>query len=514
MRRRVPTLAMLGLSSVLEACGADPGPSPRDTDGGDDSGGVHDSGDDDPPGGPLLLCGGGTEGDVGDATAWSTAYAVLLEGGDVTGDGRVRVAVLADSEQTGWLPGYLEWLGADEAFNLTVATRAAARADDLAAVFADVDAVFLKGGDQGSYYDLWNDSPLETLILGVYAAGGAIGGTSAGAMSQSEYALAGGADYVSADVLLDSHTAWLDDVSDGGSGVHDDFLGLLPRTLVDTHFSVRGRLGRLAGALALAIDEGAPDDLLGIGLDERTCLRVRDGRALVSGAASAVFLRPGDEPALRVPGEPLVWSGLALDRLTAGWTYDLEAGSVDTADPPASAEPVAWDGTPESQEAADWSVSGVLRGDEERFEVVADRWPEAYGTHAGTRAPLLRDAVGFMDAHDAKMRGVNDEVAFRLLHDQPELTAFLVGADGAMRRPADTPDLVRLEAAADVPMATLILDASRVSWRSLSDQVSVEDAGDGGLHPAGLVGVRLHVLFTDGSDGRAWDLAHREPATP
>ena len=98
------------------------------------------------------------------------------------------------------------------------------------------------------YYDLWNDTEVERAARAPWTAGGAVGGTSAGAMSLSEAALAE-VDPISADVMADSHTPYLDD-TDGGSGVHADFIGLLSGALVDTHFTERGRLGRLLGALA------------------------------------------------------------------------------------------------------------------------------------------------------------------------------------------------------------------------------------------------------------------------
>src|SRR5262245_18316978 len=121
-------------------------------------------------------------------------------------------------------------------------------------------------------------------------------------MSQSQYALAGGTDYVSYDVLEDACAEFLDDVSDGGSSIHADFLGLLPDTLVDTHFSVRGRLGRLACAMAKAIDEGASGGLLGIGIDEQTAIVVRGAEASVSGVGTVTFLRSGSEGAHRECG--------------------------------------------------------------------------------------------------------------------------------------------------------------------------------------------------------------------
>ncbi len=457
------------------------------------------------PPGVLVLAGGGSEGDDEDATAWSAGlYAALLEGGDVTGDGRVRVAVLSASDETAWIPTYFTWLGASEAFNQRVASAAAANDPALVTTFADVDAVFIKGGDQGEYYDAWNESVLETQVRAVRARGGGVGGTSAGAMSLSAYALAGSADYVSADVLSDACTSYLDDVSDGGTSLHDDFLGFVPGALVDTHFSARGRLGRLAGALAKAIAEGAPADLLGVGIDEQTGLVVRGSDVEVRGVGSVVFLQPGDEPAVRIPGEPLIWAGLGLDRLTEGCHYDL---ATRVANRPADAEPVQT--APfDAAHTGDWAASGASPEDEENFRWVVQRSPDTYALRGGDATPLLPDAFGLMDAHGSDRRGANDEVAFRALYEHPEALGFLVGRGGALEVAAGE-SLVRLGASgAGAPIATMVLDAHSATWRTLSPSVSAEDSGDGALHAAGLTGVTLHVLYTPG-DARGLDLDDR-----
>lgn len=428
--------------------------------------------------GSLVMCGGGSEGEVGDEAAWSTAYAPFAAAG--------RVAILSTGAETDWLPSYLQWLGATGADNLEIASREAADAVDLSAY----DAVFLKGGDQGEYYDLWNSTRLEEEIRSIHLRGGVVGGTSAGAMSMAQYALAGGMDYVSSDVLADATTAYLGD-TDGGSGVHDDFLPFFEGATVDTHFSVRGRLGRLAGTMAEALDQGA-SDLVGVGIDECTCLTVVDRVGRVSGDGSVLLLRPGDSAPVREAGLPLVWTGLALDRLTTGWSWDFDA-QVGT--PPAEAEaiaPVAEGGLP----VEGWVVSGSRRADEEFFAWVVERWPEAYALRAGTETPLP-GAFGLMDAHDSEMRGVNDEVLFRSLYEGPGWSGWLVGEDGVLSREGDL--LV-----AGGTMASMVVDASAASWRSLSPVVSVEDAGDGALHPAGLTGMKLHILHTP-TDARGWD---------
>jgi hypothetical protein len=223
-----------------------------------------------------------------------------------------------------------------------------------------------------------------------------------------------------------------------------------------------------------------------------------------------VFLRPGAEAPLRVPGAPLVWAGLALDRLTTGWNWDLAAGAVDVDSPPAGAEVVAWDGVQGSPSEAEWQVDGSSRSQEEQLELVVERWPNPYDVRAGNHS-VVGEAFGFCDAFESGMRGVNDETLFRTLYDLPGKSAFLVGA-GAVLGSTGTPGQIQLTGG-EAPMATMLVDGHAATWRSLSPWVSVEDAGDGALHPAGLVGMTLHVLYTP-ADGRAWDPYAHTLVTP
>ncbi|MCB9759241.1 MAG: cyanophycinase [Alphaproteobacteria bacterium] len=450
----------------------------------------------------LVLAGGGTEGDLTDMRAWSARlYRHLLDGGDVTGDGLVQVLVLSTAEESDWIPTYLVQLGADAAENLRVASRAAADDAALTERFAACDAVFLKGGDQGRYYDLWNDTLLEELILEVHGRGGGVGGTSAGAMSLSGYALAGGMDYVSADVLVDSHTPYLDDASDGGPGVHDDFLGLWPGALVDTHFTERGRLGRLAGAMALALDEGAPLSLLGVGIEQSTGVVVRGGEAEVIGDGTVTLLRPS-EPAVRTPGQGLLWRGVALDRLPQGWTFDAATG--DLGETPAGAIAVS----PTRLTAAlaePWQADGGDRTHEQRFGWAASAAP--FSVDPGSDPPLLTGAIGQLNAHDRDRRALAHELLYAALGEHPGAAGLLVGAgarlevEGATLRSTLDPD-------AEGPQpSTLILDTAGVRAVHRGATPSPYAPSSSGLFPVGLIGAQLHVIGHSESSGWTWDLA-------
>lgn len=513
--------AGLGLLALLVAC-EPPGVSskrPHDSGSppGDDSDDPRDSGDthdtEIPSSAPIfVLAGGGTEGELTDEGAWSARlYRHLLDHGDVTGDGLLRVAVLSAQKETDWLPAYFEGLGADQAFNLEIGSAEAAGSTSLGSTFEQLDAVFLKGGDQGVYYDLWNGQVIEDCLRALYERGGGIGGTSAGAMSLSEQSFAGGQDLISADVLEDSTTRYLDDESDGGSGVHDDFLGFVPGTLVDTHFTSRARLGRLAGLLALAIESSGDSSLLGLGIEEQTGLVIEEGLAQVIGAGSVTFLAPREGSAFRrVEGEPLVWTSLPMDVLTEGWSYDLGERRVLEERPPSGAEAVAWSGAVMENEG-DWSVDGDLRAHEERFARVVERGP--YATREGRDPPLLGDAIGIMRAHDDDFRGLQQESLLRALFDSIGTTGLLV-ADGVSldRADPDAPERVsfRDNISSDEPLlSTIVIDTTGLRWRSLGPEPAPVDLGDASLSAAGLVGLRLHILGMTRVTGLAWDVQTR-----
>jgi cyanophycinase len=474
-----------------------------------------DTGDPEPAGGigVVVLAGGGSEGDEGDGGAWSARlYGELLAGGDVTGDGRVRVAVLSTAEESDWLPRYFEWLGADEAFNLRVASAAEADSCHVAGRIPGVDAVFIKGGDQGEYYDLWNNTQLETALRSLaLERGGGIGGTSAGAMSLAGHALAGGQDLVSLDVLEDACTPWLDDASDGGSGVHDDFLGIVDGALIDTHFTQRGRLGRLAGAMARALDEGAPPELLGIGLEQQTGLVLRDGEARVVGVGAVSFLQASEGSTLvRDCGHPLVFTELRLDRLTEGWVYDLATRSP--LEPPADAWPVAWDGSAGSN-AGDWAVYGDLPGNEERFAWVVERDPEPFALREGDDPPLLLEALGVLDAHGSEERAAAHEALFRAIVERPGTSGFLVAYGGMLDRSVERPAWVRFSdndyVSSEPQAATIVVDSHGMDWASLAPQPSLYDKGDGSLHAGGASGLVVHVLADSVRTGLVYDVEAR-----
>ena len=454
----------------------------------------------------IVAAGGGTEGEVGDTSSWSyKLYRKLVLSGDHNGDGKIKVVILSTNVETTWLPNYFLWLGANEAVNVKVSSKADANNASLVGTVATADVVFLKGGDQGLYYDYWNGTLLEThLRTAVDTNGGAIGGTSAGAMSLAQYCFSGGQDLISLDVLQDAKTPYLDDTS-GGSGIHTDFLGFVPGTVIDTHYTSRGRTGRMLGILGRAVQDNNNKNILAIGLEEQTGIAITGSMAEVVGVGSVDLIQQTSTTVLRRDSKrPLFYTNLRLDRLTEGWKFNLSTRLPDTVNRPTGALAVAYGGD-SSANSSSLTVKGSRYSDEERFGRTVDYDPYPYTTAAGTSSPFVRNTVGLTDAQNSDYRGDVHESLFRALFDYPAYTGFLVATPGQLYRSSSTPDEIQFQRNSSqlaVEAATLVVDGKTVTYKSLSPYVSLHDTGNGSLRAAGLINARIHVLAETSSSTR------------
>ncbi len=152
------------------------------------------------------------------------------------------------------------------------------------------DGIFIAGGDQSRYVRFWRDTPVARLLNAHVRAGKPLGGTSAGLAIQGEYlygAMNGGS--------MTTARALSDPLGDGNT-IETGFLEfpLLEGVLTDTHFSERGRLGRLTAFLAKA-EALTGQAMLGLGVDEAAAVAVEgDGTARVHATrpgAGAVLVR-------------------------------------------------------------------------------------------------------------------------------------------------------------------------------------------------------------------------------
>ncbi|MEW5849570.1 MAG: cyanophycinase [Myxococcota bacterium] len=267
----------------------------------------------------VALVGGGSEEDPGVPDSWSeAAYGWVVErsgGGDVM--------VVAATAQTEWIPNYFRTLGARDAFNVLVESTADADDPALSAQVDAVDAVFLKGGDQWRYVSSWRNTAFLDALHRLYARGGVLAGTSAGG-------------HVLSEVVFDAREGSLyPEDAIRNARAHEatfteDFLHVLPGTLMDSHVGERGRLFRMAALLALHSVDHPDEDTVVIGVDARTALLVEpDLQAHVVGEGTVILLhRDEDSVVHALDGAPPVATGLRMDVMAEGGTVDLTTRAV------------------------------------------------------------------------------------------------------------------------------------------------------------------------------------------
>ncbi|WP_218082362.1 cyanophycinase [Anthocerotibacter panamensis] len=456
--------------------------------------------------GVLVAAGGGAEGDIGDTSAWSyKLYRKLVLNGDRNNDGKIKVVILSTAVADSFLPNYFIWLGATEAVNVTVATKADANNPAIVDTVSTADVVFIKGGDQGVYYDEWNGTTLETNIRTVVNTNnGAIGGTSAGAMSLPQYSFSGGMDLISLDVLQDARTPFLDDASAGGSGIHTDFLSFLSNTVIDTHYTKRGRLGRTLGILGKAIQDNNNTGILAIGIEEQTGISVTSTTAEIIGVGSVDFIQQTSSTVLRRDvSRPLYYTNLRLDRLTEGWKYNLATKAPDTVNRPTGTTPVTYAGD-SSANTSSLVIKGTLVSDEEEFARRVAYSPNPYSNFTGSASPYVRNSIGIIDAANSTNRGAIQESLFRALYDLPNYSGLLVTAPAQIYRNTTTPDEIRFERNSSQSAneaATIVLDGRNVTYKGLSPYFSRSDTGSQTLKAAALINLNVHVLAETAARG-------------
>jgi cyanophycinase len=248
---------------------------------------------------------------IGGAEDRTGARIVLREFVRLAGGDGARLAVVGTASSLGdeILDAYEEVfrdLGAGDVVRLRPASRVEASAPDAGAELADVDAVFMTGGNQLKLTQIVGGTRFGDAIRAAYARGALVGGTSAGASAVSEHMIAFGDE---ADTPRQGVTA-------SAAG-----LGLLPDVIVDQHFAQRSRYGRLLSLVARS------PRLLGLGVDEDTAAVVHGGHLLDVVGSGCVFIADGSgsvsDAHLAELGAPLMVSGVIVHALPAGSRFDL-----------------------------------------------------------------------------------------------------------------------------------------------------------------------------------------------
>lgn len=197
-------------------------------------------------------------------------------------------------------------LGVDEVQAVDVSRREDAFSEAAIETVRHATGLYFSGGDQLHVTSLMGGTPLHALIHERYGKGLVIGGTSAGAAMMSNSMI------ISGDA---EEPPKLEGVQLGPG------MDLLVGTVIDTHFSQRGRHGRLITVVA-----HYPQDL-GLGIDENTAMLVDKGEFEVIGEGSVTVIDGGTMSYSNLPyteeGRVLSLHGITLHVLSAGDRFDL-----------------------------------------------------------------------------------------------------------------------------------------------------------------------------------------------
>ena len=202
---------------------------------------------------------------------------ILGEVAKRVGSGKLVVSTVAMPGNTNGLFEEYEQafrsLGVKHVFKLEIRDREEAKRDSKVRILDDATAVFFTGGDQVKITSQIGDTPVFSRVQEIYENGGLIAGTSAGAAAMSETMLVEGGDE-------ESHVI-------GGAMRMAPGLGLIGGVVIDQHFTERGRIGRLMGAVAQN-----PKNL-GVGIDEQTAIVVERGNSFYLLGSGAVYVMDG-----------------------------------------------------------------------------------------------------------------------------------------------------------------------------------------------------------------------------
>jgi len=176
------------------------------------------------------------------------------------------------------------------------------------ALIENSTGIFFTGGDQLDIPALLGGTNMLQLIQDRHCQGCVIAGTSAGAAMMSTSMLISG---------KPEESPRFGNVEIGPG------LDFISRTIIDTHFSQRGRCGRLMTAVA-----HYPQDI-GIGIDEDTAILVNGGEFKVIGTGSVIIVDGSPMTHtnlndLEEHGQLLEMHDLGLHVLPAGARFDLK----------------------------------------------------------------------------------------------------------------------------------------------------------------------------------------------
>ena len=258
--------------------------------------------------GAVLLMGGGADVDA----SFSQRVMPHINGGDVV--------VLRTSGTDAYNDYLLPLTGADSVETIIVDSVADANSSYVDWAVRSAEFVFVSGGDQSEYLNLWEGTKLQQALDHVFSKNGVVGGTSAGNAIQGEYV------YDPDGVLGAISEEVVTDLCHSTMKLSPAFLQtpVMSNIITDTHFYERDRMGRMAVMLAnIGLGKQA------IGVDEATAMFVtNDGNAVIDGTGRVYVLTTDNQSRFDIAqcGSPVVLNDLVTYDLRAGDSFNLLTG--------------------------------------------------------------------------------------------------------------------------------------------------------------------------------------------
>jgi cyanophycinase-like exopeptidase len=317
--------------------------------------------------GGLMIAGGGDDQNMVQGFRWLIDHA---GGSDARGGDIVILRTDGVGGYADWLPQVAEDYGLrvdsveEIGFLYTdanAAARTAAMEDDfIHNKLNQAEAVFIAGGDQWEYIDLWYGTPVAAIIGSRYNAGQlVVGGTSAGADVLSHWVYSAQGLSSEHNPGTDGSLTSLEAIAAPSSPeitLENNFLSLrwLENVIIDTHVGDRWpyvddreRMGRLATFLAHMTISGPGLGAKALGVSAGTAVLVEfsNGNARVVGSGNAYFLKATELPSQEPDGT--LTSALdfhmiqvkrvdksvgppAFTTLADGWAWDSTAYYIST----------------------------------------------------------------------------------------------------------------------------------------------------------------------------------------
>ncbi|HEY7543694.1 MAG TPA: cyanophycinase [Blastocatellia bacterium] len=164
-------------------------------------------------------------------------------------------------------------LGVQQIGHLSIERRDEETEDANLELIEGAKAIFFTGGDQLKFITKLGGTRLSEEIEQIFLRGGIIAGTSAGATAMGEM------------MLIPELSNHLHTVRDAFQMVPG--LGMIKNVIIDQHFSERGRIRRLLGAVA------QNPRMIGIGIDEDTAVVVSKEESFRVIGSGAVYVADG-----------------------------------------------------------------------------------------------------------------------------------------------------------------------------------------------------------------------------